>query len=244
MGSSSLKKVIKYSVWGILLILLLVSLSYITTFTALFWSLVQPANIDFENWDKPDPELVIVDMADHQFAIPQGYFMSGRMKREKVKVSDATLWALLPDMKPYAQNTKQEFEKLGYGKVVLIGVGAREDRPRLPEVYQRIKGRYSELVSNENMKRIGLELYREPGGHWDELMVHLDGGNVTYIMQCMLLGNRPSPSCKVHMDYSDEIYVRYTFGRDHLEQWQEIDAKVRKTLRHFEQSATTSSNNQ
>lgn len=46
--------------WAVLLILLLVSLSYITTFTALLWSLIQPTNIDFESWGKPDPELVVV----------------------------------------------------------------------------------------------------------------------------------------------------------------------------------------
>ncbi len=249
MSKTSLKITIKHTVWGVLLILLIVGAVLITPVVGLLAAFgVLPAyllaGLDFVGLGKPYPERVIVEIADHQFAIPQGYFGSGGLRREKIKGSRMQIRALLPDMKPYAEDTKQEFDKPGWGREISIGLGVRESRPSLAGVYERIKGQYSEPVSSEEMSRMGLALYRDPRRHWDELMVHLEEGKVTYMAFCKLLENMPSPSCDVYMDYTDDIYIDYSFARDHLEHWREIDGGLRELLRHFEQAAKTSINNQ
>lgn len=159
---------------------------------------------------------------------PQGQ-IDGTERRE---VDYIKVTALLPDIAPYTAENAAEFEKPGWGKTVVILFGVKGN---LDLTYIRKREKI------ENSKLQGMLQY-EAGARSDDIFISPDD---LISIRC---DNEPKkegwyPSCNVRSPYRykikignavfPEFYFDYTYSRDYLQQWREIDEQVQALFDRF-----------
>lgn len=180
-------------------------------------------------------DLVHFEIANHRFAMPVSYLYN-RKSWEGGKTKAVNFDAVLPDLRPYSQGARSEFEKLGYHNKVILMIHARETHVTVPRGFENNKQRFA--FKGYIDKLSGLQLFSAADQlDRQEMYAKLEGDRVVYYAICAKVEVSPSPSCQSFIDYADDLYINYSFGRQHLNNWQELEQRVRELMRSFEVAA-------
>lgn len=183
-------------------------------------------------------------IADKHFAIPRAHIWDRTAWGGGVQTG-VNMHALLPDFKPYSQETKAEFDRLGHGKKIHFSIGQHRMPEKMFSHEQTRKWRF------DVVKKSYIDGAPEPGPLGftrQKLKSHLrndlfyrtlrDGS--LFFLTCSAPGSAPSPGCNGFIEYSEHIYVEYRYSLDFLKDWQAIDEGVYRLIRSFENAALES----
>ncbi|MFH0934432.1 MAG: hypothetical protein V1879_04445 [Pseudomonadota bacterium] len=149
--------------------------------------------------------------------------INGTVRREADYIKVA---ALLPDMAPYTEENAAEYEKPGWGKKVKMMLGHEKNL--------NLAGYFNKLVKMDTSTLPDMVQYEG----WSRNMDEFSSPDLSISIRC---DNEPAqsnfyPYCEVLRPYHYKLsigdpdipvfHIRYTFSRDYLQQWREIDEKV------------------
>lgn len=186
------------------------------------------------------------------FDVPTTYFFqefktSGvgefwpRPRPDRRNVDVFTITGIFPNMAPYTEQNYREFEDLVRGKKVMMSLRA----PRMDWTYyfQNVVPRLVALETSSETP-LGFKKWLDPSPDKTmekEIYMNDDKAHPSLIrISCDLQGGVLSPGCQVITEYREKYELKYSFSRDYLEQWIEIDRTVKATLDRFMQSAKLS----
>lgn len=159
-------------------------------------------------------------------------WMTPNPKRETIDAIRVT--ALLPDMDYFNEKTAIEFTKLGYGKTVMIFMSHyRYDWPYY------FANTYKELIKLPEHPLVpDMFHYRDPMLDMEDVFLSHDQPVRDLIqMHCMnpelTRHPVPYPSCEVDTIYRNQFMLHYSFALEYMEQWQDINRKVKALLDSF-----------
>lgn len=155
-------------------------------------------------------------------------------KPRRETIDAIRIMALLPDMDYYNESTANEFKKLGWGKK--IDVMMTHYRVNWPYYFN---GAYRRLVKlPENQLVPGMFHFRDPMSDMEDIYLSHDQP-IRELTRVRCANPKldpepaPSPSCKVTTLYRNQFQLEYTFSLGYLEQWRDIDHKVKALLDSF-----------
>ncbi len=180
-------------------------------------------------------------IADEYFLIPQNYIW---LRQSALKVDGVNMHTLYPDMLPYTDKTKAVFDEVGRknGQMsILLHVTTNPNI--VASVLDRMKsdrrrGDYQKLETHIE----GFDVYRQVGGSKrgnDYLIGKLDNGQ-DFFFYCSMPTTVPYPSCDTTINLTPKISIHYTFARDLLPQWQQINQHVIALIERFRQEGAQS----
>lgn len=162
---------------------------------------------------------------------------------ERKEVDYIKIGALLPDMTPYTEQTAAEFDKLGWGKVVVISLSHRPWGSWDNFLSNSIK-QNSPLEQIQNSTKVSGLLHYIDAPANREYFVSQDHLRV---IRCVAEPKQQGrfPYCELNRPYKykagsfvpNNLFIEYTFSRDYLQQWREIDEKVDAIFDRFAASA-------
>ncbi len=195
-------------------------------------------------------ETVRLEIGDKIFNIPKNHIWS-REDWKDGKAEAVNLQALLPDFEPYMDSTKAEFDKPGWNREITFVLdhhnvsGSKTGSHSMTRkaVYDRVvydfslqkKAGVTEFpgpygltlqVLDSSSSNLGRELYI---GH------KKDGG--FYWVTCGIDSPNRYPSCGTYLEYSGRVYIKYTFAKKYLGEWEKIDNLVFEFIKNFDNSA-------
>lgn len=254
----------KYIVWIIVLLVVLAAAYQ----GLVYWSHYKLRGVVFFGGVQTmNTEIVKYQIAGHRFSIPINYLRKATGKRKAlkprklVKTTQLSLRVVLPDMKPYSEETRAEFERLGWGnKVSLMLMDRKRDPSVLTQPFTSASGKRIQPVSGHrtvaevyeyrlaSLKDRGLSIEDriDPNGPPDLLhypdqypkgydyYARLKDGQAVYQAICSKAGSAPSPDCGTFLDYAEDLVVSYTFSRDYLMEWESVEQRIRDLVRSLE----------
>lgn len=157
--------------------------------------------------------------------------------KSRPQVDSVKITALLPDIEPYTEKNAAEFDKLGYGKKIEVHMSHRSVNwpyyfkhffnrlkrlPDSPEVPAML--RYLDAVTKH-------EVFLSADKPQDDL--------IRIICHSQEFDSKPapSPSCHVETVFLNRFEFSYSFHRNYLGQWREIDRKLKARYEEFIHSA-------
>jgi len=189
-------------------------------------------------------EIVNIKIDGSSFAIPKGYmWYEGAWKGGKM--SGVNLWALMPDMQPRTESNKGEFDGPG-GFRGVVGVllhqlykpvsheeGAAWQDKRKRQSFDWVVKEFTQGPPIDGP--YGFKMYKgTKSAAWGELLFRTLPDGSLHFIECHADSQGPSPGCSAETYLSDKLFVRYTFGKPYLKDWQVIDQKVRQLIHSFE----------
>lgn len=153
---------------------------------------------------------------------------------ERETIDAIRIVALLPDMDYYNEKTASEFMKPGHGKTVSIFM--THYRVNWPYYFANAYQRLIKLPEHPPVP--DMFHYRDPMADMNEIFMSHDQPvrDLTEII-CdnpeMDPHPAPYPSCRVKTLYRDQFQLEYYFSLQYLEQWRDIDRKIKALLDSF-----------
>ena len=183
-----------------------------------------------------DTDLIQFEVSEHRLGIPKNYLYNKTLWKGG-KTKGITLDALYPEMAPYSEVTRKDFERPGNTNMILLLLHDRDKHLTVQEAYSvsRKSNRFEEVDSTD-ISRIGLRRLADPYPKGREMYVRDVNGSVTYYAICSKDKAVRFPRCKTFFDYSDGMYVEYSFSKSLLSEWQSLDKRVRSLVQSFEKN--------
>lgn len=206
-----------------------------------FWGTYEVGKrLDYGYGTATNPRLVQLEIGDKVFAIPQNHIWS-RENWNSGKTDGVNMHALLPDFEPYTEVNRHEFDKPGWRKKISLMLsehnipGSRTTSTSMTrsEVYERIV-RNKEITDVPGPYGLTRQHKIPYLTSEKELYVGHKQDSSFYWVRCYQDHRGPSPSCSTDVSYSDQTYVRYTFAKNRLSDWQVIDDGVLSLIQQFE----------
>jgi hypothetical protein len=179
-----------------------------------------------------DTDVVHLRIDGRDFFVPRNFFRYPTIGCG-AEESSMLLRVLPPDLMPYSESTKADFENSGGGprwmniyiQKIIASVTIRD----LIQVYT--SGR-----SHKEQHHPGLDLTVIPAWPNGNAYVH-GNGEITTVIGCDYLPihpsfNRPFPMCTHHFDYKG-FRVRADYGMPYLSEWTKIESSTRALLDRF-----------
>lgn len=192
--------------------------------------------VDLSYSPTTSPVIVNLEIGDKKFVIPKNYIWS-REDWKGGKVDGVNLHALLPAFQPYTKENHNEFDKSGWGRKITLVLleHATKQRPAVmtrQTIYGRItKGR--SVIEKEGpfgLKTVLID-QRPPD---PELYIGKKDDGQFYWVECSRESKVKFPSCRTKVEYSDNVYIHYTFGKSELSEWQAIERGVFELVGKFD----------
>ena len=180
-------------------------------------------------------ELIYLEVAGTRFAVPKAYIWDPSAWKGGAR-DGINMHALLPDLEPYSEKNKAEFDSPGLGKVVTFLVHHNDNgRTAKKKVFERLMAMMIDPASAKPYE-FGLIHYSYSEQHKREkdFLVHKEPSGVVHFFDCRQEGTAPYPSCRTYLDYNDHVYVEINFSRHYLKDWKDIEAKVLSLIATFE----------
>lgn len=185
------------------------------------------------------------------FAVPLTYFvkdykLAGEWPRPRPQASDASkrksvdalkITALLPDLAPYTDLNKDEFDSTSRGRKIDIYLTQRErlEIRSLDVIVPRSK-RMPEDPRVPGMMKFEDETSRDDF-YLNTLNVGYDMVSIRCIRPDLYPFPIPSPSCVVLSGYRNKFTVKVEFHSDYLSQWSQINRGTKELLDRFVEAA-------
>lgn len=150
---------------------------------------------------------------------------SAPKKRKKLDVLEIT--ALLPDLVPYTEENKGEFDQLGWGNKIRISVN-RSTYDGEKRFRRRVS--LTKAINNQNDLIDENALYSSISN--TEIWLLTDAPFTK--ISCSKEKSAPYPYCNVLTNYKT-IEIEYSFSRDYLPDWKKIDLSVKRLIESFEE---------
>jgi len=173
-------------------------------------------------------ELVHVRIGGQDFHIPRNYFRHppiGCGVEERAML----LRVLLPDLRPYGEDTAKEFaSQRGHGNLMNILFSRPQDRIPLPKLL-------AALLKPGTEAHPKIDTYGLHKGEYepeDDLYFRKSDNEISAIFLCRTERPNRSASCQHHFMF-DRHNVQVTYGRTHLPRWQSIQHSVERMIRTF-----------
>lgn len=189
-------------------------------------------------------EIAHIEIEGSHFVIPKGFIWhEGAWKGGKR--DGVNMWALLPDMQPRTEKNKSEFDGPGgfRNKVGILlhrlykPVSQEEGGDwQAKRKQQSFEWKVKEFTQGEPVDGpYGFRMYKgNKRAAWGEWLFRTMPDGSLYFIGCHADSQGPSPGCSAEIYLSDKHFVRYTYGKPYLKDWQVIDKKVRELIRGFE----------
>lgn len=178
-------------------------------------------------------EPVPIEIAGRHFAIPKAYIWY-RPAWKGGKMDGVNMHALLPDFKPYSQETKAEFERLGHGNKIGFLL---EYSPHQLSRAQFFERRYpADSIKRAKNGPFGFHMFQLPpkGFVGEEIYYrYLEDGSF-FFLECSTNKKHKSPGCSGSTSLGDGFFVDYSYSRDYLKDWQQIEQGLRDLIYRFE----------
>lgn len=192
-------------------------------------------------------EKVYLDVGGNNFKIPKNY-ISSREDWEGGKQVAVTVRALLPDFEPRTQKNMSIFKDPNQKRVINIFItehsvpGSETTKTEMTrrliyerKIYDHGAGKKREIKSYSGPHGLIKQKLQPPMITGDELFIAEKANGGFYWVSCVSEGvDRPVPSCKSYLDYSDNVVLKYRFPREFLGSWEEFDNQVLVFIRSFE----------
>lgn len=227
--------------WSIGILALVTLLGY---FSLYFFARLSIQGLYFFNWGRENStEPVSLTVGTTTFHVPRSYLYQKDLMRGG-KVWGFNLEVLLPDMTPYNDSLKYEFDECR-GNCRRINIFIHPPAMQgdwldyaLSMYLNQVKESGNGAGSRDgDGNEFGLIHYREFGSQ----ILKRDGfarfnpdGKASFYYECLKDGSAPSPGCTGYMEYGG-LTVEYHHHRRYLANWQEIQHKVLQLLKSFEQ---------
>jgi len=191
--------------------------------------------LDFGYGSTADLQKVDIEIAGQHYEIPKA-FIWYRPNWRGGKQHGVNMHALLPEFKPYSKETEAEFKRRGHGRVISMQLAERGSYLPAKKLFEMM---LKEAVGDEGGGPFGFRMYRISSPWNSDLFFrYLDDGSL-YFINCKSIESALSPSCSRTIYLGEDHIVKYTYSRDYLEDWQEIDAGVLDFIKGFEATQST-----
>jgi hypothetical protein len=210
--------------------------SVLSIFVLLYYLFPAPASFIEEHpapTARTDPTSLTVGAV--RLAIPANYVLY-RSAREGGMRNAVALFALLPDLRGYSDDSAQAFaSNAADSRVVYLLI--REEPIDLDES-ERLARIYLSFVSDPAGKPgpFGLTVYsfrNDSGYRGEDLFVGNTAGG-TVVMRCVRFSAQvPSPSCLRDIRLKRNVALSYRFKRSHLDAWRDIASGVAALVQSF-----------
>lgn len=194
------------------------------------------------NLEEAKHEKYLVRVENVDFDVPVLYHPSdyahgrgwARPNPRRETIDAIRIVALLPDMDYYHEKTASEFKKPGYGrKVSVFMTHYRVNWPYyFGNTYQRL------IKLPEHPLVPGMLHYRDPMADMKDVFLSHDQP-IRELTQIFCENPEldphpaPYPACQVTTIYRNQFQLEYHFSLQYLEQWRDIDSKVKVLLDSF-----------
>ena len=168
----------------------------------------------------------IFKLGGHTFSIPKNYYRN-RMNNTD-KSTSTRLALILPDMLPFSEKTRSEFEKLGYHNKIFIDLMNIEGKGNVETSYASFMrlGKHKEVIKQTEAP--GLKMFTNRTR--TDVFAYFEGAKVKQFYLCKEKNAAKSPSCIGQIDYKEGLYVKYYFSRDYIRDWKKVSGKIVKIL--------------
>lgn len=175
-----------------------------------------------------DTAIVHLKLGGHDFYVPKNYFRHppiGCGAEERAML----LRVLLPDLKPYSDETAGEYAaQRGHGKKMNILISRKSERIPLDALLQTFLDEGSARPGSD--ETFGLSLGRYRGK--DDLYFLRSETETEVVILCWKVGPGQSASCDHHFDSSGQN-VEVTYSRQYLQNWKHIQQAVGELIARF-----------
>lgn len=194
-----------------------------------------------------EQQIIRVEVAGRKYNIPMRYTYGSNFekygrwptaKAERIKTQSVAISVLLPDMKPYFAEDEARWKARGFGERVEVAIS---NSSRYSDWYLNFREQYFSGQKNKFYERKaeenGLIMFaRKKGGDNEYFPV---GNNPELVLKCTKEPARAgiNPFCFVVSNYLSNSRLEYSYGKDYLSRWQEIDSKLKTLVDQFEQAA-------
>jgi hypothetical protein len=186
------------------------------------------------------------------FDIPSSYFfrdfkVSGgkrwsRPKGEKRHEVDViSITGLLPDMAPYTVTNAEEFEKPGFGNKVHASIGYSPND--WTYYFKNVVPRLKPLPTSDETPSGFTRWLDASADKQMENEIWMNANHPTPSLvriSCDVEGSVPFPRCEVIREYRQKFEMKYSFAREHLAKWAQIDQAVENVFNRFIENAKNS----
>lgn len=178
-----------------------------------------------------------VVVAGQRLEIPESYTRFAYARRGGVQ-SKVELYALLPDLAPYAPERADAFQDYGPdSKIVFIDIDSKTEKLGEADRFNRV---YLRLVTDPDGRRgpAGLRRYSfDPSSSFknEELFVSFGENGSVIALRCMKEApDIASPTCRRDTSLGEGRTLHYRFKRTYLDDWEKINSGVMALVRSFE----------
>jgi len=185
----------------------------------------------------------VVVISDDKYVIDSKYI--SRFSRINKSDRAFSLDLCLPDLKPESEG--KCIERSGWGRTLRLYIQA-SDNLSLEDYYNRVVD-YG--LRNNCWKKVGVSEFSDQLIHfvnmrcgtnsigketdWEDVYLRKDWKNTEYYrLSCSVYAEGKFPGCKVYSQH-DGLRILYSFGQEHLSQYQEIHQNVLKLLSMFKE---------
>jgi hypothetical protein len=194
-----------------------------------------------------ESEVIRIEMEGRRYNVPMRYTYGqaiekhGRWpaaKPERVKVGALTLSVLLPGLKPYYPEDDTHWNVRGHGDRLEVDItvsrGSQGWLHQLRDRYLRGEEQFAMRIPDDfGLARFsvkGMEDAYFPIGDDLELTISCDPEPASSDF---------SPGCRTKSNYKEGIVLEYSYGKNYLEHWREIDSALKTMFDDFERAANT-----
>ena len=173
-------------------------------------------------------EIVHTRIGGRDFYVPRNYFRHPQIGCG-VEEAAMLLRVLLPDLEPYSEETAPVFKaQRGHGRSLAILVSRGSDI-KSPSELAKIHAKGSTI---KKASEASFGLSRAKHRHGDDVFLNYVGSQVSALIRCNQFLPDRGASCKHHFRRY-EHHVRIRYGREHLSEWNSIQASVEALLDSF-----------
>lgn len=157
--------------------------------------------------------------------------LNGSVRKE---IDFIKIIVVMPDMEGFTRENSSKFEEKGWGSRVVASVNHQIPSPW---VYY-FEGFFPGLKKQEpNPNMPGMLRFHDPLMRKDIYLSHNYARPDLIKIMCAdkskVKSIKLSPSCTVTAQYHNKLNFSYTFAREYLYQWRDIDAKLRQRFDSF-----------
>lgn len=198
-----------------------------------------------------ESEVIRIELGGRRYDVPMRYSYGqaiekhGRWptaKPERVKVGALSLSVLLPDLKPYYPEDDARWKVRGHGDRLEVTISNSKSLS-IDTWYGALRGRYlhgdekyaTRMPDAHELIRFsvrGMEDSYFPLNEGIELNISCDPE-----LESNDTKNFLSPSCRVKSNYQAGIALEYSYGKEFLPRWREIDESLKVKFNQFENAA-------
>lgn len=190
-----------------------------------------------------ESEVVRIELGGHQYNVPMRYLYGKAIEKYdrwptakpgRVNVKVLSISVISTDLTPYYPKDDARWNVLGHGERIEVNIATASDW--FKEYRSKHFGGHYTFSKRQGTIH-GLAKF-QGAGELSDFYFPVDDTVELYI-SCSKGERRAnfSPSCHVKSNYRPGIILRYTYSKDYLQNWKEIDFKLKQLFDQFEDSA-------